>query len=61
MRSKMTLSFDNDQEAHEAFDKLSEGGKVHDPLKTQFWGALFGVLEDKYGVMWQITTEVPAE
>ncbi|MFB6473404.1 MULTISPECIES: VOC family protein [Paenibacillus] len=46
-----------DSDAHEDFDRLAEGGKVIDPLKIQFWGALFGVLEDKFGVLWQVTTE----
>lgn len=54
----LSLSFESDAEAHEAFDRMAEGGKVIDPLKTQFWGALFGVLEDKFGVLWQVTTEV---
>ena len=54
----LSLSFESDAEAHEAFDRLAEGGKVIDALKTQFWGALFGVLEDKFGVLWQVTTEV---
>ncbi|OOC63544.1 VOC family protein [Paenibacillus ihbetae] len=56
----LTLTFDSDAEAHEAFDRLSKGGKVVDPLKPQFWGALFGVIEDKYGVLWQVTTEASA-
>ena len=54
----LSLSFESDAEAHEAFDRLAQGGKVLDPLKTQFWGALFGLLEDKFGVLWQVTTEV---
>jgi PhnB protein len=54
------LEFASEAEAHEAFDKLAEGGKVNDPLKPAFWGALFGQLEDKYGVKWMITTESKA-
>jgi len=53
----LSLVFDTDAEAHAAFDKLAAGGKVIDPLKQQFWGALFGMLEDKYGVEWQVSTE----
>lgn len=53
----LSLVYDTDAEAHAAFDKLSAGGKVVDPLKQQFWGALFGMLEDKYGVEWQVSTE----
>lgn len=53
----LSLLFDTPEEAHAAFDKLAAGGKVHDPLKQQFWGALFGALQDKYGVEWQVSTE----
>jgi PhnB protein len=51
------LKYTTDAEALETFDKLTEGGKVKDSLKPAFWGALFGQLEDKYGVSWIITTE----
>lgn len=53
----LSLLFDTAEEAHAAFDKLAAGGTVHDPLKPQFWGALFGALQDKYGVEWQVSTE----
>lgn len=56
----LCLEFATEAEAREAFDKLAEGGHVKDPLKPAFWGALFGVLEDKYGVMWMITNESKA-
>jgi PhnB protein len=39
------------------FEKVGEGGKVIDPLKTQFWGAIFGVLNDKYGIRWMFNYE----
>lgn len=52
----LTLEFDSDDEAREAFTKLSAGGQVIMPLEKQFWGTLFGRLQDKYGVKWQITT-----
>lgn len=32
-------------------DKLTEGGKVKCPLEPTFWGALFGQIEDKYGIV----------
>ncbi|OXM87583.1 VOC family protein [Paenibacillus rigui] len=53
----LCLEYATDAEAYEAFDKLAEGGQVKDALKPAFWGSLFGLLEDKYGVTWMITTE----
>lgn len=35
------------------FDKLSEGGKVKQPLTEQPWGT-FGWMQDKYGVNWML-------
>ncbi|UQZ85826.1 hypothetical protein SK3146_05116 [Paenibacillus konkukensis] len=53
----LSLEFATESEAHEAFGKLAEGGQVRHPLQPEFWGTLFGQLEDKYGVNWMITTE----
>lgn len=47
-------------EIHELFEKLSEGGRVVEPVKRQFWGDLFCNFVDKWGVRWAInavTTE----
>ncbi|TNJ59521.1 VOC family protein [Paenibacillus hemerocallicola] len=56
----LSLEFATDEEAHEAFGKLAEGGKVVHPLQTAFWGSLFGQIEDKFGVLWMVTTEEKA-
>jgi len=55
----LCLEFATEPEAREAFDKLAEGGYVKHPLEPAFWGALFGHIQDKYGVMWMITTVGP--
>lgn len=46
-------------EALQAFDQLAEGGSVKHPLERAFWGALFGQVEDKFGVQWMVTREAP--
>ncbi|WP_460569238.1 VOC family protein [Flaviaesturariibacter terrae] len=43
-----------EDECRRYFDKLSDGGHVYDSLKMQFWGALFGVVTDRFGVRWSI-------
>ncbi|RCX17751.1 PhnB protein [Fontibacillus phaseoli] len=53
----LNLEFKSEAEAREAFAKLSKGGTVIMPLEKQFWGTLFGRLEDKFGIKWQISTE----
>jgi len=38
----------------EWFGKLAEGGTVTMPMEKQFWGDVFGMLIDKFGVNWMI-------
>ena len=50
----LTLVCDSEAEIKSYFEKLSQGGKVTSPLKTEFWGGTFGQLVDKYGFMWMM-------
>lgn len=40
------------EEIDRLFAAFSEGGTVRQPLGTMFWGARFGMLVDRFGVMW---------
>jgi PhnB protein len=48
----LSLNCSSEEEINTFFSKLSEGGKILDPLKDQFWGAKFGALKDKFGIGW---------
>lgn len=48
----LNLNFDNETKMRLTWGKLSEGGTVHMELQDTFWGAVFGQLEDKYGIRW---------
>lgn len=50
----LAISPDSEQDAKRIFDGLSAGGKVVMPLEKTFWGALFGMFSDKYGVLWMV-------
>jgi len=50
------LLYDSAEEVTSVFNKLSDGGKVIAPLAKQFWASLYGVVEDRFGVHWQVTT-----
>lgn len=39
------------------FNKMAGGGTVTMPLADQFWGAKFGMLQDKFGVSWMFNCE----
>ena len=38
------------------FDKLSVGGKVIEALSPVFWASMYAMVEDRFGVTWQIMT-----
>jgi PhnB protein len=51
----ISVSADSREEADRLFNGLSEGGKVEMPLADAFWGAYFGMLQDKFGIDWMIS------
>jgi PhnB protein len=36
------------------FEKLSAGGTVTMPMEKQFWGDVFGMFTDKFGIHWMV-------
>jgi len=50
----LSLNCSSEEEINNFYSKLSEGGKIIDSLKQQFWGAMFGVFDDKFGVRWML-------
>ncbi|XZF14928.1 VOC family protein [Chitinophagaceae bacterium MMS25-I14] len=53
----LSLSPESEEETHQLFDKLSAGGNIIVPLQQMFWGALFGMFVDKFGIKWMINYE----
>jgi len=53
----LSLNCSSEEEINTFYSRLSEGGKIIDSLKQQFWGALFGVFDDRYGVRWMLNYE----
>lgn len=52
----VALNFDNSTQARKCFEALSEKGAVFQPLMDAPWGALFGALQDQYGVNWMFNS-----
>lgn len=48
----LSLNCSSEEEINSFYSRLSEEGNIIDPLREQFWGALFGVLTDKFGIRW---------
>jgi len=43
--------------ADQAFAALAEGGQVQMPLAKTFWSPRFGMVIDRFGVMWMVSVE----
>lgn len=50
----ISLNFDNEEEINRCFSTLSGKGAIIDPLEEKSWGALFGVVQDKFGKVWML-------
>ena len=50
------IDFDSADEVTAVFNKLADGGKVIEALAPQFWADLYGFVQDKFGVGWQVMT-----
>ena len=49
------MIYGSDQdELTEYFDKLAQGGTIDVHLEEQFWGDIYGVVTDKFGIPWMI-------
>jgi PhnB protein len=44
-------------QARRMFDALAAGGQVTMPFAPPFWGGHFGMLKDRFGVPWMVSTE----
>jgi PhnB protein len=49
-----TISMANKEEIERIFNELKEGGEVYMELQKTFFSELYGMLKDKFGVIWQI-------
>lgn len=52
--NNISLSVDvsDPKEQERLFNALAEGGTVTMPLGKTFWGAMFGMVTDRYGIQW---------
>lgn len=50
----ISINAESEEEAKKIFSGLSAGGRVTMPLEKTFWGALFGMFTDQFGINWMI-------
>jgi PhnB protein len=54
-----TISVDDKDEVTRIFTELKEGGEVCMELQETFFSEWYGMVQDKFGVIWQILYYVP--
>lgn len=50
----LSLTLPNTEEANRRFASLAEGGQVVQPLSQTFFAKSFGMVTDRFGVMWMV-------
>lgn len=50
----LALTYPQVADARRAFDALAEGGRVDMPMDKTFWAEAFGMVVDRYGLLWLI-------
>lgn len=53
----ISVNVPNEEEASSVFNGLSNQGQIIMPFAPAFWGGKFGMLVDKYGVQWMVSSE----
>lgn len=54
---QMSLTCSSKEEIVMLYQQLSEGGKIIQSLEKQFWGSLFAMVIDKFGVRWMLSLD----
>ncbi|WP_262708665.1 VOC family protein [Natronoflexus pectinivorans] len=54
---QLSLNCSSEDEIKTLYNHLSEGGEIVSELKKEFWGSLFAMVIDKFGVRWMLSYE----
>lgn len=60
-RIHLHLDFEDKDEMTKAFNKMKVEGNVVQELGETHWGAVFGVIKDKYNITWQFHYSLPEQ
>ena len=53
----LALSAKSDAEAEKLFNNVGKGGQVLQPMTKTFFASKFGMVTDRYGIMWMVMAE----
>lgn len=54
---QLSLDCNSEEEIHLLYKQLTENGTIVSPLKEEFWGSLFAMVIDRFGVRWMLSFE----
>ncbi len=57
----ISINTTSEEETRRLFGALSEGGQINMPLDKMFWGSLFGLFTDKFGINWMVSYDYGEE
>lgn len=57
---QLTIGLHDPAEVERVFKALSEKGKVLMPPQKTFWSLCFGMLEDRFGISWEVNCQQPS-
>ena len=57
----ISIDAESTDEADRLFNGLSAGGKVTMPMSKTFWGAYFGMFQDKFAINWMVNYDEKPE
>jgi PhnB protein len=56
-----TISIESKEEVERIFNELKEGGEALMELQKTFFSELYGMIKDRFGIIWQILYYVRQE
>ncbi len=56
-RVSLSLSSRDVAESQRIFNALADGGTIEMPFGKTFWGAIFGMVTDRFGIDWMVNAE----
>jgi PhnB protein len=53
----LSITATSEDDAHKYFNALANGGNVQMPLSKTFFSSCFGMLSDRFGILWMVITQ----
>lgn len=58
---QISISGDESDALRGYWDALADGGQIMMPLERQAWGDEYGMITDRFGILWHVNISAPAQ